>query len=538
MNRETLSAGRAVRLLIGIRFQGLLNSMTRSSKGKPGKTAGRIIVMGLLYLYVAAIFIVMFGGMFLGLTALNDMGIGWMYFAVYALIGLALMIVGSAALAKTQIFDAKDNDLLLSMPIPSSAIVTSRMLMLVIVNLAYLLLVMLPAGVVWGVMIGFSLAGAAAFILLSAGLLLLSVALGIFMGWVIALISRRARNKAVITMLFTLAFLAVYMVVYFGAQQYIEAFIANGEQIAQALRTVAPLYWFGAAVSDGNVVFLLLALLICIVPFALAFYIISRTFSKIVSGSKEAVRVKEKKTRLSVSSVGGALLKREFSRLFSSATYLTNSGVGLILAVIAVVFLVIESGRIQQVLAQSEIPMIIISGLMLAAIMFLIGMVMFTSASVSIEGKNLWILRSLPVSTREILMAKLKLHLWLTLPVAVLMWLAVNVFFFAGISFLISSLLVTVCYTVFTANFGLVENLKHPVLNWVDESAVVKRGASATITVFVNMGISIAMMIVMSVVSVDMLDLAVAILAVVMAALAVLTHRWIMTKGVRRFEEL
>ena len=538
MHNETISSSRALKLLLKVRFSGLVSSLMRSSKGSAAKTTGKLIGFGLLYLYLAVVFMMLFGMMFLGLSAFNEMGIGWLYFAMYALIGFILMIIGSAALAKTQIFDAKDNDLLLSMPIPPSAIVTSRMLMLVLVNFVYLLMVMVPAGVVWAVMIGFDAVGAIAFILLSAGLLMLSTALGIFMGWIIALVTRRARNKAIVTMVFTIAFMAVYFIFCFGAQQYVQTLVENGEEIAGALRGIAPLYWFGEAISASNALYLLLALAVCVIPFVIAFAIISKTFSKIVAGSRDSVRVKNKKVKVVATPVKKALLKREFSRLFSSPTYLTNSGVGLILSVMGIVALIVESGTIRELFEQSELPMVIISGFMMVAVLFLVSMSVFTSASISIEGKNFWILRSIPVSTNDILFAKLRMHLTLTLPIAVAMWLAVNVFFYAGISFLISSLISIVCYTFFTANFGLVENLKHPVLDWTDESVIVKRGASATVTVLVNMGLSILPMILIAVTPVNYIDAVLWVWAALMVLIMFLTYRWIVTSGIKRFEEL
>lgn len=374
MHNETISSSRALKLLLKVRFSGLVRSLMRSSKGSAAKTTGKLIGFGLLYLYHAVVFMMLFGMMFLGLSAFNEMGIGWLYFAMYALIGFILMIIGSAALAKTQIFDAKDNDLLLSMPIPPSAIVTSRMLMLVLVNFVYLLMVMVPAGVVWAVMIGFDAVGAIAFILLSAGLLMLSTALGIFMGWIIALVTRRARNKAIVTMVFTIAFMAVYFIFCFGAQQYVQTLVENGEEIAGALRGIAPLYWFGEAISASNALYLLLALAVCVIPFVIAFAIISKTFSKIVAGSRDSVRVKNKKVKVVATPVKKALLKREFSRLFSSPTYLTNSGVGLILSVMGIVALIVESGTIRELFEQSELPMVIISGFMMVAVLFLVNM--------------------------------------------------------------------------------------------------------------------------------------------------------------------
>ena len=149
-----------LKTLVKIRLLGLLSGLTRGRSGKNAKkkmSVGAIVGFSLLYLYLAGVMIFMFGGMFFSLSPLAEVGLGWVYFAAYGIICFALMIIGSAAIAKTQIFDAKDNDLLMSLPVPPSYIIISRMVTLLVTNLAYMLVVIIPAVGVWWYSNGFGI---------------------------------------------------------------------------------------------------------------------------------------------------------------------------------------------------------------------------------------------------------------------------------------------------------------------------------------------------------------------------------------------
>ena len=61
----------------------------------------------------------------------------------------ALMFIGSVFTAKSQLFEAKDNELLLSMPVPPGMILLSRMAALLAMNFVLELVVALPVFAAW-----------------------------------------------------------------------------------------------------------------------------------------------------------------------------------------------------------------------------------------------------------------------------------------------------------------------------------------------------------------------------------------------------
>ena len=64
-------------------------------------------------------------------------GLGWLYFALAGILAVVLAVVGSVFLTQATLYEAKDNELLLSLPIPPSKILLARMLSLYVQNFLF-----------------------------------------------------------------------------------------------------------------------------------------------------------------------------------------------------------------------------------------------------------------------------------------------------------------------------------------------------------------------------------------------------------------
>jgi hypothetical protein len=110
------------------------------------------------------------------------------------------------------------------------------------------------------------------------------------------------------------------------------------------------------------------------------------------------------------------------------------------------------------------------------------GMVLFTASSVSLEGRTIWILRSLPVGTRDILRAKLRLSFRLTGPCVLLFSLAALWLVKPDPVSAAGLLAAPLLFTALAGNLGLMENLRHVNLDWINEAQPVKQGAAVIYT--------------------------------------------------------
>lgn len=162
-----------------------------------------------------------------------------------------------------------------------------------------------------------------------------------------------------------------------------------------------------------------------------------------------------------------------------------------------------------------------------------------TAPSVSLEGKNIWLLQALPVTGYQALKAKLKLHLWLTLPPAFLLTLAVEWVFKLQWSESVLLLVTVAAFVLFTAIAGLCVNLKAPNLTWTSEIVPIKQSMSVIIALFGGWVSVVAFgMLYYAVRNIISPFLFLAISTVILAVTSALLIRWLKTKGSRIFETL
>ena len=136
--------------LLRVRFAALLAAFTGQSRKRGRQTKGKAAGYALLMLYCFCAFVFLFYSSFSQLAeAFFPAGLGWLYFAMFAIMAFALMFIGSVFTAKSQLFEAKDNELLLSMPVKPGLILLSRMAAMLAMNFVFELVVALPVFAAW-----------------------------------------------------------------------------------------------------------------------------------------------------------------------------------------------------------------------------------------------------------------------------------------------------------------------------------------------------------------------------------------------------
>ena len=95
--------------------------------------------------------------------------------------------------------------------------------------------------------------------------------------------------------------------------------------------------------------------------------------------------------------------------------------------------------------------------------------------SVSLEGKNLWLVQSLPVTPWQVLCAKLRMHLLLTGIPALLCAGCAAVVIPGTVQERLLLVLAAAAFALLSALLGLAFGLKLPVLNWTNEIAPIKQ---------------------------------------------------------------
>ena len=498
----------------GAYFTGASRSRRRQSKVQK---IGMLAVM----LYALAAFGMLFYTSFSAIAGIYaHEGFGWLYFAMYAIMAFALMVFGSVFTAKAQLYEAKDNELLLSMPIAPRAILASRMASLWLLNLIFGLVVAVPAALAWA----------------QPALDFFSLAVTSLLAWGLSLLASRLRRKSLVTVIGSVVFLGAYFAVIFRMNGYIEQLAQNGAAIAESLAGAKLLFWLGRAMAQGNALALLWSLLALLLPFALMYWVLDHSFIRIVTTKRGAAKIRYEEKTLETSSPDRALVRREFRRLWASPTYLLNAGMGVLFLLVGAAALVIRRAAILDLAVQLPELAASVPVFLLLAICGMLGTTLFTPSSVSLEGKNLWILQSMPVSGCQVLLSKLRMADSLTLPTA-----AVAGICCASVTDRAPLVLAAgVLFARFVNLLGLREGVLHAKLDWTNEAQAVKQGWATMLTMLLCWGVILAtgalwLMWLAELVSAEAFLLG---FCAVFFALDALLLRWVKTTGAERFSHL
>ena len=217
-----------------------------------------------------------------------------------------------------------------------------------------------------------------------------------------------------------------------------------------------------------------------------------------------------------------------------------NCGLGILLVPALGVLLLIKGqgicGMLEQVFAKLPgTPAVLVC----AVLLLVSSMIDVDVPSVSLEGKNLWIPQSMPVSAQTALRAKLCMQLILGgIPMLfAAVCAALTVPGALKLKLLIGAL--PLVYTVFSALFGLFLGVRMPLLNWTSEIAPIKQGGAVAIFLFSGWGVGFAVGGAYLLIGYRLgAELYLLLWTAVFAVASLLLLRWLNTRGSRLFAEL
>lgn len=487
----------------------------------------------------AVLMVVVLGGIFTLLSVkmcapMAQAGMDWLYFALMGLLAVFLGVFGSVFNTYASLYLAKDNDLLLSMPIPVSVLLTSRLLGVYLMGLLYSGIVVLPAVIVYWAVAGVTLANVLGGVLLTALISVFVMTLSCALGWVVAKISL-LKHKSFVTVVISLAFFGAYYFFYFRAMALIQELLAN-----LAVYGAYPIYLFGS-VGTGDAKACIIVTVFVAALFALMWALISRSFLKTATATGKTARTVYRETTVRQKSIPAALLGREFAHFGASPNYMLNCGLGTFLMPVCALLFLWKGGEFLSTVEalfdglEGSVPVML--SICLCGVASMNDM---TAPSVSLEGKSLWLMQSLPVTPWQVLKAKLSMQIILTaVPMALCIVCAAAVYPFLPVQLLMMTLLV-MSYVVLMALFGLFLGVKNPILTWTNEISPIKQSAPVMIALFGSFGYTILLFV--GYVALPGWKLGffgyMGCLAGLNLILCALLYLWLKKKGSARFSEL
>ena len=514
--------------LISVRLRGLVSK----TSGKGGVWAKALILAALSIgvVSIGATLYLLFSTL---AETMHGTPLAWFYFALVGLMSFGVSFFFTAFAAKSELFEAKDTELLLAFPIKPRTILLSRLSILLLSEYLFSFLIMIPAGIAWGLLDG--LGFLPLYILGSVFLPLLTAGLASIVGWLLALLTANVRRKNLLTVIFSLAFMGIYMYVYSNINNYVNQIINTYRELSESMVGWGFMFhWYGLGIAEGDIVRFFAVAVISVAVFVAAIWAISHGFLRISADKSSRGK---KRVRFEGRSVEKALYMRELKRLLSSPVYMLNCGIGVLMIVIVAVFLLIKADMLRSLLAMIPFSRTMAELLCTMLMCLLPPMCCFTSASVSLEGKQLWIIRSAPVDAQKILNTKIFFHLSLTTPSVLILSIACGIALSPGASGWAMFLLLPQLMNVLCAQFGLMMNLRFPKFNWTNENEPVKQSLSVFLAMMLPVLLPLAVLAIMLLATPDAKLLSLTAI-VLLTLLNTLCAMWLGSKGAVRFDTL
>ncbi|MBR6477777.1 MAG: hypothetical protein IKS85_04955 [Lachnospiraceae bacterium] len=455
-------------------------------------------------LALTLLFVVIILGAYLSFSAyaMTILGIGHKIPMIFSLLSSVCTLLFGLFKAKSYLYRDKDMDLLASLPAGSLPIVSARLFHVYVENFLISAVILLPSFTICALRTS---QGAAFFLNLLLALFILPIlptALIALFGIAVAALVARNRHKVLTETIFVLiiVILSLLMPAFFssvngnGSQPMRVDFFAKDASSDEVIQQLAAqsvqafadmeasfplLKTWGSMFQPGHVTSLLLYGTLSGIILFLTALLIGKHFFEISAklfpaSTRHEFRMKE----LHSETILIALIRKEAKRYFSSGTYVTNTIIGPVFAVVlAIAFAFFDPEAILS--SMGNVP----EGLdVKPALPFLFGMfycmMTISSSSLSMEGKNWWILQSLPVGTKTVMQAKLLFNLIFLAPFYVTSEIVLLFTLQATLLERFWLLVIPAVIILFAVMLGLFCNVKFPKFQWTSDIEVVKQSAA------------------------------------------------------------
>ncbi len=434
------------------------------------------------------------------------------------------------------LFGFRDYDLVMSLPVKTSTVIASRVMILYLYNMLFCLVILVPSTIVYAMYAtppaGFYPVFVICLLLVPLVPVIIATAIGMLIAW----IASHFKRKSGANIIFTVIALLLWMYLCMNMSNIAVNFANIGETLMQVISRVYPLVtWYTAAVCTLDMASFALFAAVSVGAFLLFTAVIAKNF-KHINNSLTADRTSSdfQMSSLKQSSKKAALFGREWRRFISTPVYVLNSGIGVILILIfAVLILVAGAGTVLNLIGMSGFGNTL-TDILPVGLSFFIVMTCPSAASVSLEGKSFWIIKTMPVQTKDVLMAKLKVNLYLTIFAVLISSTLINIALQPTPLQAVMMYATPLAYSVFTSLFGLRLNLSNYNFDWNTEMQVVKQSMPVMTVILTGMAITI----VPAILVLTLGPMVSYIVTAALAVLCVLLYSNIFTKGIRDFDAI
>ncbi|MCR4998892.1 MAG: hypothetical protein K6A05_03525 [Lachnospiraceae bacterium] len=500
-------------------------------KKKRAKSVGGFIGLAMLYLMV-------FAYSFFGCWGFAAMEMTDVIPMMCALTISMIAFIFTFIKTNGYLLNFKEYDMLMALPFTPKDVAACKFGYMYLKTLPWYLCVSLPMMVAYGIFAGAGFLVYPVWLILAFFVPVIPMLAASFLGFVIAKASSGFKKKNIVQTLLTV----IIVLVALFSRYIIEAIIRHNQvenvveqarnAMTQAGRIYLPAGWFANAVIAAGKLQLrwisnsLLLVGGTVLLFEVVFLFVGKNYRQINSALKShAAKSNYKVSGMKKRSVLNAIAFKEWRRLTASTTYFVNGAMGEILAaILGVAVLIVGLDRVIAIVTQNApIPQGILNPAIPLILYFCIGMMATTACSPSLEGKNYWIVQSLPITKKTLYQGKMLFQMYLAVPFMVFGIICMGISAHVGILELVLYLVLGVVLCAFSTTWGCVCGIKYMRLDWDNEVEVIKQGTAVMIYLFPNMFVTMGLVVLVvwlgTVVNPTIVVLALIAIAVILSAL-------------------
>lgn len=388
---------------------------------------------------------------------------------------------------KSILFDFKDYDLLMSLPISRNMVITSKVVYLYIINLLYTLIIMIPGYLAY---ISFvDLANDALFFLLLFTIPIIPILLSIIIGIILSWITSFFRNKNIGGYVVNLLLVFIVLIISFKTGEMNELDMANkGVDLVNNFSYYYPFTTiFVNLLTSFNFISMIIYFILPIILMLIFILFINKGYIPLRKRLlKSRIKTNYEVGEYHKNSPLKSLYLKELKKYFSNSLYVINTAFGCIILVFVIISMLLFNdsmiSRFSKILDVNDLIksniFIVLSGLCVLSCT--------TNSSLSLEGKNLWIIKMLPANTDQIFLSKIMVNLTILIPAIILGGTFFGIYLHLPFTSFLLLYLMPLSYALFTSSGGLLLNLLFPKFDFDNEIRVIKQSLPVFLSILIG----------------------------------------------------
>lgn len=423
--------------------------------------------------------------------------ISLIYFSMAATVFVIMGVINSGT---NSLFGETEMNILIPMPLTEKELLWSKLTGILIVDVIYSVIIMLFPMVVYNFITAKNILGGILGTVMLLFFPLVPMAVGIFISTIFRKYVKFKYKSQLATGLFAIIFVAIYMGIYVFRKSFSAQLPLLMKRVVQTYYVVMPqTKFFIKGIVEGNVLSAGIFILISVVITALATAYVAKNHFNIYRALKgtatSSAKVKKKKTDIKVRSKFMANYIKEWKLYINYPVYFANTVFGVLAIVLMAIVMIVAKPESLNEMAGYDLSSIMgVYGIFIACA--LINMSDSTSSAFSIEGKNVWIPFTAPMSIMDIALPKIAMSITFSIVPLLIYITAIVMKFPVEQNMAVLFYLFPIAYQFLTSTITILIDIRTARYDWINPQEVVKQRFSmfvAMLIVLIPIGITIGL---------------------------------------------